>query len=147
METTSALLNQFNENIPGRKMMNSANSILLINPFNKHGMWVFNDNRTGLIEEPFIAGAELFIEFLLQKLGFLESAKTGFNALFATLPFPEHDARIDFIEFKDMGSVYTTNLQGFKNRAGENKLWLCPALNLYFKNSPQNLFVKFKENK
>ena len=76
METTNALLNQFNENIRGRKMLNSSNSILLINPFNKNGMWVFNDNRTGLIEEPFIAGTELFIEFLLQKLGFLESAKT-----------------------------------------------------------------------
>ena len=79
METTNALLNQFNENIRGRKMLNSSNSILLINPFNKNGMWVFNDNRTGLIEEPFIAGTELFIEFLLQKLGFLESAKTGFK--------------------------------------------------------------------
>ena len=138
------MLNQFNENIEERKMMNSSNSILIIRPFNKNGMWVFNDERTGLVEEPFVAGADLFIEFLLQKRQFPESAKSGFNAVFSAIPFPEHDAQLSFIEFRDMGSVYSTNQVEFSNRSKKNEIWLCPALNLYFKDSPQYLYLQFR---
>ncbi|MFN5183030.1 MAG: DUF6717 family protein [Bacteroidota bacterium] len=144
MKTTNELINLYNSEIPGRKLMESTNSILVINPFFKNGMWVFNDNRTGLIEEPFVAGADIFIEHLLKKQGKLNEAKPGFIAIFSKIPFPGNQAVLSFKEFKDMGTIYTTNETNFKNAIGINELWLCPALNLYFKESPEKIYVEFR---
>lgn len=145
MKTTNAMLNQFNDSIADRKVLESNNSILVIQPRFKGGLWVFDDQRTGLVDEPFIAGADDFIEYMLSKLGYLPSARAGFTAVFSTLPFPGYQACLVFQSFKNMGSVYLVeNDNKFRNKSGNGEVWLCPALNLYFRQSPQNLFIQFR---
>lgn len=34
------------------------NSILVMSPYKHQGMWVFDDGRVGLVQEPFVAGAD-----------------------------------------------------------------------------------------
>jgi len=147
MKTTNAMLNQFNDSIACRKVLEANNSILIIQPCFKAGLWVFDDERTGLVDEPFVAGADDLIEYLLSKHGMLPSARAGFTAVFSTLPFPGHHACLVFQSFKNMGSVYIVeNDRFFRNSAGTREVWLCPALNLYFRQSPDRLFIQLRSD-
>ena len=38
------------------------NEIYVISPYKHHGMWVFDDARVGLLQEPFVAGADTWID-------------------------------------------------------------------------------------
>jgi hypothetical protein len=38
------------------------NAINVIAPYKDHGMWVFDDPRVGLVQEPFVAGADTMID-------------------------------------------------------------------------------------
>jgi hypothetical protein len=38
------------------------NSINVIHPYKHEGMWVFDDERVGLIQAPFVAGADRIID-------------------------------------------------------------------------------------
>ncbi len=38
------------------------NSIMLINPYQYDGTWVFDDACVGLQREPFVSGADILIE-------------------------------------------------------------------------------------
>ena len=144
MHTTNQMLNDYNSIISSRKVLNSSNSILTLFPYYKNGIWMFDDERTGLREEPFVAGADLFIEFILSQLGLLPRARNIFAAIFSKLPFPGHHAQLTYTTHRDMGTIYSTSCEDFKNHQGTNELWLCPALNLYFKESPQHLFLQCK---
>ncbi len=143
MKTNNQMLNEYNVSA-GRTNLNSKNSILVINPYYWNGMWVFDDSRTGLIREPFVAGADLLIEHQFNKMRVLEQGKNGFVAIFSKIPFPDYQIELSFKEFDHMGTVYTTSETNFKNSSGENQIWLCPALNLYFSDSPEKLFVQLK---
>jgi hypothetical protein len=39
------------------RIIKNMNEINLISPYKHHGMWVFDDPRVGLLQEPFVAGA------------------------------------------------------------------------------------------
>ena len=38
------------------------NAINVIAPYSHLGMWVFDDKRVGLVEEPFVGGADTMID-------------------------------------------------------------------------------------
>jgi hypothetical protein len=38
------------------------NDINVISPYKHHGMWVFDDPRVRLVQEPFVAGADTWID-------------------------------------------------------------------------------------
>jgi hypothetical protein len=144
MKTTNEQLNDYNESIKGRMILESSNSILVIHPYYDRGMWVFDDERVGLSKEPFVAGADQFIEYGLHKMGKLKEGKKGFNMVFSVIPFKDFDYELNFIQLENMGSVYEIpGAPDFRNRQGENQIWLCPALNLYFKNSPEKIYAAF----
>ena len=64
---------------------------------------------------------------------------------FAKTEFRGADVKLNFQEFAQGGTVYLTeNLDGFVNSNGTNEVWLCKELNLYFKNSPEEIFVMVK---
>ena len=41
---------------------NRMNAINVISPYRHHGMWVFDDARVGLVQEPFVAGADIWLD-------------------------------------------------------------------------------------
>jgi hypothetical protein len=41
---------------------NRMNAINVISPYKDHGMWVFDDARVGLVQEPFVSGADTWID-------------------------------------------------------------------------------------
>ncbi len=49
------------------------NSIMVIHPYKYEGMWVFDDQTVGLIQEPFVSGADEIIELMANQIPDAES--------------------------------------------------------------------------
>jgi len=48
-------------------------------------MWVFDDPRVGLVQEPFVAGADTMIDRVVADI---PDAKNGFTLVCSITPFP-----------------------------------------------------------
>jgi hypothetical protein len=110
------------------------NAISVISPYRHLGMWVFDDPRTGLIQEPFVAGADTMID---RAVADIPNAEQGFNLIFSASPFPGHQFRLEWRRSADGGNWYYApqfDLEG----------WLCPALLKYFEKAPDEIFVEIK---
>jgi hypothetical protein len=66
------------------------NAITAIKPYKWQGLWVFDDNRVDLVKEPFVAGADTWIDKAVALRG-IEGADQGFLLLFSATPFPGFD--------------------------------------------------------
>jgi hypothetical protein len=111
-----------------------TNAINVISPYKHLGMWVFDDTRVGLVQEPFVAGADTMIDRVVADI---PDAEKGFTLIFSASPFPSHQHRLDWQRADVEGNWYYSE---------ELKLegWLCPALLLYFKEAPKHLYVQVK---
>ena len=115
----------------------SQNSITVIKPYRWEGLWVFDDDRVGLVKEPFVGGADTLIDLAVERNG-IANAKDGFLLLFSATRFPGADLELEWVREELDGNVY---LWREKNQEG----WLCPALLKYFDLAPKNLFVQLKD--
>ena len=52
------------------------NAINVISPYKHHGMWVFDDARVGLAQEPFVSGADTWIDRVVADI---PNAENGFT--------------------------------------------------------------------
>ncbi len=64
---------------PKRPNYASANAIMVIAPYRHAGTWVFDDPRTKLVREPFVAGVPEMIDVLVKDI---PEASDGFRLLF-----------------------------------------------------------------
>ena len=110
------------------------NAINVIAPYKHHGMWVFDDLRVGLDQEPFVSGADTMID---RAVADIADAESGFLLVFSSSPFPGHHIRLEWRRAEASGNWYYSpdlDLEG----------WLCPALLRYFERAPRELFVQVK---
>ena len=115
----------------GRHAMNTIN---VISPYEYHGMWVFDDARVSLVQEPFVAGADTMIDRVVADI---PDADRGFTLMFSSTPFPGHQYRLDWRRHEADGNWYYSvdlDIEG----------WLCPALLRYFSEAPKHLYVQTK---
>jgi hypothetical protein len=70
------------------------NAINVIAPYKHHGMWVFDDPRVGLNQEPFVAGADAMIDRVVADI---PNPEHGFTLIFAASPFPGHQYKLDWV--------------------------------------------------
>ena len=110
------------------------NTINVIQPYKYLTMWVFDDEKVGLVQEPFVSGADEIIEKMVENI---PDAENGFVLLFSSSPFPGHQAEFEWRREDQGGNWYY-----FKEFDMEG--WLCPALFKYFESAPQNIYVQFK---
>ena len=110
------------------------NAINIIRPYKHHGMWVFDDPRVGLAQEPFVSGADTMIDRVVADI---PRAAEGFILIFSGTPFPGHQYRLDWQRAEADGNWYHS-----ADLAMEG--WLCPALLRYFAQPPQHLYVQVK---
>lgn len=121
------------------------NNLFVIRPYLDNGIWVFDDVKFDIIKEPFIAGADEFIGYALNKINLSKSKYVdGFNLVFSNKLFPEHNYVLVKKENKDDGTVYTVDNSLFINSNGKNELWLCPALKLYYNTYPCLIYIKIE---
>jgi hypothetical protein len=108
------------------------NSLSVIAPYRYEGMWVFDDPRVGLIQEPFVAGADTIIDAMVA--GIPDAAK-GFRLLFAAEAFPGYQHKLEWVRPEMSGNVYRWVGSGMEG-------WLCPALFKYFTEAPREIYLK-----
>lgn len=112
------------------------NAIAVIKPYRWEGLWVFDDDRVGLVKEPFVAGADTLIDIAIAKKG-IENADKGFLLFFSADPFPGADFHLEWVRAESSGNVYVW-------RETDQEGWLCPALLKYFDAPPADLYVQLK---
>jgi len=61
-----------------------VNAINVIAPYRYLGMWVFDDASVGLVQEPFVSGADAIID---RAVADIPDAQSGFLMLFSSSPF------------------------------------------------------------
>lgn len=125
------------------------NSLFVIAPFWKDGTWVFNDERHGLVEEPFVCGSDNIISAGVHKI---PNAKNGFRLTFSSSNFPNSQLKAlranaenngywyEIMENKIFPSWTMIGKPDHTSRRG----WLCPATLCYFpEGHPEELYVRF----
>jgi len=110
------------------------NAINVIAPYKYLDMWVFDDARFGLIQEPFVSGTDILIE---QAVATIPGAESGFIMLFSGSAFPGYQIHMEWRRSEMGGNWYY--VPGL-----ELESWLCPALYKYFEEAPRDLFVQVK---
>ena len=108
------------------------NSLFAIAPYKFEDMWVFDDLKVGLLQEPFVSGADTIIDVLTEDL---PNAANGFKLIFSPEPFPGYSARFVWIRPEHGGNWYSWPERGMEG-------WLCPALFKYFESAPRELYAK-----
>ena len=84
------------------------NAIIAIHPYKYQGLWVFDDTRVCLVQEPFVSGADEIIERMVQ--GIFPSAVGIHAALFgSTIPWSSIDVGMEWRR-SDIGGTGTTVL-------------------------------------
>jgi hypothetical protein len=111
-----------------------ANAMMVIQPYRYLGMWVFDDERVGLIQEPFVMGIPAMIDAVVANI---PSAEDGFRLLFSAKPFPGFQEELVWVRAEYEGNWY-------RRRKGEAEGWLCPALLKYFDKAPERIYVRFE---
>lgn len=111
------------------------NAMMTIKPYFYNGMWVFDDPTRGLVKEPFVSGADQFMEDMTQNIS---DAKNGFVLIFSGTPFPGNQFMFYRKESEYGGTWYASDEF---NHDG----WLCPAMFKYFDEAPEVIYAQVKE--
>ncbi len=61
------------------------NAIRVIHPYKQLGVWVFDDEKGGLVQEPFVSGADVIIDRMVAGI---PNADEDFALIFSGRPFP-----------------------------------------------------------
>ena len=112
----------------------NQNSIMTILTYRSGGMWVFDDPAVGLVREPFVAGADTAIDILAD-------GADEVTLVFSALPFPGHKLTLTKVKG---GPATGTD---YHCKELDHDMWLCPALNKYFPESPDVVYVDYKAGK
>jgi hypothetical protein len=113
-----------------------SNAIMAIYPYKHQGLWVFDDEATGLVREPFIAGADVLIDKALEAKG-ISNGEKGFRIMFSAGQFPGYDFKLKWIREGEGGNWYYSEDFSIEG-------WLCPALLEYFDTAPEEIYAKFE---
>jgi hypothetical protein len=110
------------------------NSIIAIHPYKFEGLWVFDDPTVGLVQEPFVSGADTIID---RGVNNIPDAESGFTLLFSAQPFPGFQIEFTWRRAELSGNSYycpALDMEG----------WLCPALLKYFDAPPPKIYAQFR---
>lgn len=108
------------------------NALFRIQAYQFKGGWVFDDESRGLKEEPFVIGADTWLQRTYEERG-LADGKVNF--VFSPTPLPQYTDKLT-MQSTDIyaGSWYFTEKY-------QERLWLCPALFKFFPEAPKEIYV------
>ncbi|OCQ93117.1 hypothetical protein BCD64_24290 [Nostoc sp. MBR 210] len=109
-----------------------TNSMMVIFPYRHNQIWVFDDERLGLVQEPFVSGVPEMIDILVQGIANVDE---GFKLLFSASPFPGYQAELTWLHEEYNGNWYLWREKGLEG-------WLCPALFKYFEQAPAKIYCQ-----
>lgn len=110
------------------------NSINIIKPYKYLDMCFFDDEKVGLLQKPFVSGADTLIDKATKSI---PNTENGFILIFSKDYFPDTDLCIEWQRADNAGNWYYS-------KEFDTEGWLCPALFKYFTDAPKNLYIKVK---
>jgi hypothetical protein len=110
------------------------NSILVIHPYKVEGVWVFDDPAVGLVQEPFVSGADTILDRMVDGIA---NADQGVTVFFSASPFPGFQHEFEWRRAEYGGNWYYS-------RQFDMEGWLCPALFKYFETAPLKMYAQVK---
>jgi hypothetical protein len=110
------------------------NIINVIKIYKYHGIWVFDDESTGLDHEAFVSGADAIIDKMVEHI---PDADNGFMCIFSGKPFPtaNYQLQLTIRGNEETGNWYTCKALGIDG-------WLCGALYKYFEVEPESIYIQ-----
>lgn len=109
-----------------------SNALFVIAPYKHAGTWVFDEPSRGLKQEPFVAGIPQMIDRLVADI---PNAEKGFRLIFSAQEFPGYTHQLEWKRKETSGDWYYCPQFDAEG-------WLCPALLKFFKEAPQEIYVK-----
>jgi len=112
--------------------LSSGNSIHRVLVRAVDGLWVYDDPSFGVQEQPFVFGANLILEKMVDRV---EGIRDRLNLVFSSIPFPGSEHCLEFVREETEGFVYRwedEKLQG----------WMSPSLRNYFPDPPPKIFLQ-----
>lgn len=93
---------------------------------------------------PTVLGANRIIDAGCKIKG-IKNPDKGFYLLFSHEYFPKADVKLEFLESKYEGWIYS--VQGLNIEVPEvvTSIWVCPYLGIHYKEIPKNLFLRMEE--
>lgn len=113
--------------------VDSSNAVFAIESYRHDGAWVFDDERVGLVREPFVPGITEMIDRLVAHI---PNAELGFRLHFAAQSFDGVQTRLIW----KRADPVEGNWYGSEESAEEG--WLCPALFCYFAEAPKTIYLR-----
>jgi uncharacterized protein DUF6717 len=110
------------------------NTIAVIFPYRKNGVWMFDDAAKGLEQEPFVSGVPAMMDRLVAGIA---DAHLGFALHFSAGPFPGAQVKVDWVRAESGGNWYKLIVDG-----EEYSGWLCPAMYHYFAEAPMTIYAQ-----
>ena len=96
------------------------------------GLWVFDDLKFGVKEQPFVFGSDLILVKMVAGVG---EELDRVNILFSSIPFPGSEHCLKFVREETEGFVYLwegEKLQG----------WMSPSLRNYYPQPPPKIYLQ-----
>ena len=96
------------------------------------GLWVYDDAKFAVSEQPLVFGMDLILEKMIDHV---DGLGDRLNLVFSSIPFPGSEFCLGFVREETEGFVYRweeKNLQG----------WLSPSLRNYFHEPPPNIYLQ-----
>ncbi len=96
------------------------------------GLWIYDDAKFGVKDQPFVFGIDLILE---KMVGRIENIDGQLNLIFSSIPFPGSEYCLDFVREETEGFIYRWekhNLQG----------WFSPSLRNYFLEPPPQIYLQ-----
>jgi hypothetical protein len=96
------------------------------------GLWVFDDLKFGVKEQPFVFGSDLI---LVKMVAGVDEELDRVNILFSSIPFPGSEHCLKFVREETEGFVYLwedEKLQG----------WMSPSLRNYFPEPAPKIYLQ-----
>ncbi|QDT69998.1 hypothetical protein MalM25_29420 [Planctomycetes bacterium MalM25] len=118
------------------------NSLLVLAPYQYNGAWVFDDDRVGLVREPFVAGVPEMIDVLVEDI---DEPAEGFRLTVSANPFPGYEAKLGWLRGDRQGNYYQLDEPPAWMSEEDDvpeECWICPALFKYYDSAPKALYVK-----
>ncbi len=77
--------------------------MMVIFPYRHNQTWVFDDERMGLVQEPFVSGIPKMIDIFIQDIANVDE---GFKLLFSANPFPSYQIELILVKEEYGGHWY-----------------------------------------
>ena len=112
--------------------MTLGNSIYRVLVQMVDGLWVYDDAKFGVREQPLVFGMDLILERMIEQV---EGVEERLNLVFSSIPFPGSEFALGFVRQETEGFVY---LWEEKKMQG----WLSPSLCNYFPEPPPEIYLQ-----